>query len=85
MSDPIRDGIKVLIQLQGPCSFCNGSWHNHKLVNGKKCFGKEIDDAIHDIEQVIDNGELPQRCPICGCGRYGCMNDHGYGGPGPED
>ncbi len=83
MSDPIRRAIKVLVTLQGPCAYCNGYWENHGLVNGKKCHGEEINDAIHDIDQVVDLGNLPQCCPICG--RYGCMNDHGYGGPGPED
>lgn len=85
MTDTIREAIKTLSALMGtPCPYCGGKWGAHFRMNttGKVCAGVEIDQAIIGLKQVLDNEQLPFRCPICG--RYGCMNDHGYGGPGPD-
>jgi len=83
MTDTIREAIKTLEKLKGqPCSWCNNEWGSHGLVAGHDCPGEAIDKAIADLKQVIDDGQLPYCCSICG--RYGCMNDHGYGGPGPD-
>jgi len=38
----------------------------------------EVQDAIKVLDGLIHRGT----CSICG--EFGCMSDHGYGGPGPD-
>jgi hypothetical protein len=45
------------------------------LVGGKD---KKVDESLKILEGLVERGT----CAICGV--FGCMNDHGYGGPGPD-